>query len=237
LSKSRRPDFDLVLFDLDGTLMETSVELADAVNDTLREAGWPTVQQAQVDVWVGHGTRALLAQALAFVRDSTWQTERESPGFAALAQAFDVHYARRCGTNSRLYPHVAPVLQALTDLQVRLGVVTNKDARFAHALLQVHGVAACFDSVVGGDTLPVKKPDPAGIWHVMRHWKAAPDRTLFVGDSSVDVATARNAGVAVWVLPYGYNMGQPIEASQPDRVIGDFRALLPKIPRSVQVSA
>jgi phosphoglycolate phosphatase len=79
---------------------------------------------------------------------------------------------------------------------------------------------------VSGDTLSTKKPDPAGIQSCLAQFGLLPDRALFVGDSSIDVATARNAGVAVWALPYGYNMGQPIEACAPDRVIADCSALL-----------
>ncbi|HSO45716.1 MAG TPA: HAD-IA family hydrolase, partial [Rhodoferax sp.] len=83
-----------------------------------------------------------------------------------------------------------------------------------------------FDEVVSGDTFPTKKPDPVGVANCMAKFGAARERTLFVGDSSIDAATARNAGVPVWLLPYGYNMGQPIEACAPDRVIADFSLLL-----------
>jgi phosphoglycolate phosphatase len=79
--------------------------------------------------------------------------------------------------------------------------------------------------VISGDTLPVKKPNPAGVEHCLARFGVARARTLFVGDSSIDVATARNAGITVWALPYGYNMGEPIEACQPDRVIADLSAL------------
>jgi phosphoglycolate phosphatase len=82
------------------------------------------------------------------------------------------------------------------------------------------------DCVVSGDTLPTKKPNPAGIDHCLAQFGVAKDRVLFVGDSSIDVATARNAGVAVWALPYGYNMGASIESCNPDRVIADCSALL-----------
>ena len=83
-----------------------------------------------------------------------------------------------------------------------------------------------FDAVVSGDTFATKKPDPAGVLHCLAQFGVAAERALFVGDSSIDVATARNAGVPVWAVPYGYNMGQPIEACAPDRVIADFTALL-----------
>jgi len=82
------------------------------------------------------------------------------------------------------------------------------------------------DAVVSGDTLPTKKPNPAGIEHCLAQFGVPRHRALFVGDSSIDVATARNAGVLVWMLPYGYNMGQPLEACSPDRIIADCSALV-----------
>jgi phosphoglycolate phosphatase len=109
---------------------------------------------------------------------------------------------------------------------VKLAVVTNKEGRYTQTVLDAHGLMPLLDAVVSGDTLPTKKPDPAGIRWCLEKFGVAPASALFVGDSSIDVATARNAGVAVWALPYGYNMGQAIEACQPDRVIADCSALL-----------
>ncbi|MEZ5645241.1 MAG: phosphoglycolate phosphatase [Burkholderiaceae bacterium] len=217
--------YDLVLFDLDGTLIETAPEIADAVNDTLVQFDLPQVSQQQVNDWIGHGTRELLIQALAFVGNTTAESVRHAESFKPIEQAFGQHYERRCGTRSHLYPHVRETLEALRSAGVKLGVVTNKEGRYTRTVLDAHRMAPLFDRVVSGDTLPVKKPDPAGIDSCRQQFGVARERTLFVGDSSIDVATARNAGVAVWVLPYGYNMGQPIEACQPDRVIPDFSAL------------
>ena len=105
--------WDLVLFDLDGTLLETSPEILDAVNDTMASCGFPPVLQEQVNVWIGRGTRELLAQALAF----TWQEDianvRGSERFHAIEKVFSGHYANRCGTRSHLYPHVREVLEEL----------------------------------------------------------------------------------------------------------------------------
>ncbi|MBA4264402.1 MAG: phosphoglycolate phosphatase, partial [Comamonadaceae bacterium] len=88
-----------------------------------------------------------------------------------------------------------------------------------------HKLTALFDRIISGDTLPLKKPDPMGVHDCLHHFRIRGERALFVGDSSIDIATARNAGVAVWAMPYGYNMGQPIESANPDRVIADFSAL------------
>lgn len=222
--------FDLILFDLDGTLIETAPEICDAVNDTLRQFHLPEVSQQQVNDWIGHGTRTLLIQALAFAGDTTVDTVRQSDSLALIAAEFDKHYLRRCGTRSHLYPRVREVLQALRGQGVKLAVVTNKESRYTATVLDAHQLAPLFDRVVSGDTLATKKPDPAGIVNCMEQFQVHRSRALFVGDSSIDVATARNAGVSVWALPYGYNMGQPIEACAPDRVIADFTALLSVVP-------
>jgi phosphoglycolate phosphatase len=219
--------FDLILFDLDGTLIETAPEIADAVNDTLGHFDLPGVTQTQVNGWIGHGTRELLIQALAFTRGSSDTQVRASSNLPVIAAEFDRHYEARCGTRSQPYPHVRGVLLALRDQGVRLAVVTNKEGRYTQRVLDAHGFSPLFDRVVSGDTLPTKKPDPAGVRACMDALNVPASRALFVGDSSIDAATARNAGVPVWLLPYGYNMGQPVTACAPDRVINDFSALLP----------
>jgi phosphoglycolate phosphatase len=218
--------FDLVLFDLDGTLIATAPEICDAVNDTLRHFERTEVSLQQVNDWIGHGTRTLLIQALAFSDGVSVERVRASAELPAIAAVFDTHYQSRCGTRSHLYPQVRETLTALRTRGVKLAVVTNKEGRYTQTVLDAHGLMPLLDAVVSGDTLPTKKPDPAGIRWCLEKFGVAPASALFVGDSSIDVATARNAGVAVWALPYGYNMGQAIEACQPDRVIADCSALL-----------
>ena len=218
--------FDLIMFDLDGTLIETAPEIADAVNDTLRHFDLPAVTQQQVNDWIGHGTRTLLIQALAFVGKTEVAAVAASDSLPLIAAEFDRNYQRRCGTRSHLYPQVRETLAALRDRGVKLAVVTNKEGRYTATVLNAHQITSVLDRVVSGDTLSTKKPDPAGIQSCLAQFGVPPNRALFVGDSSIDVATARNAGVAVWALPYGYNMGQPIEACSPDRVIADCSALL-----------
>jgi len=217
--------FDLILFDLDGTLVETAPEILDAVNDTLRRFDLPQVTLQQVSDWIGHGTRELLVQALSLVTGSNLQAVRQSRLLAELVAVYDCFYTQRCGTHSQLYPRVRESLQRLREQGVRLALVTNKEARYTQVVLDVHQLEAMFERVICGDTLATKKPDPSGVAQCLTQLGVTASRTLFVGDSSIDAATARNAGVAVWLLPYGYNMGQPIEACRPDRVIRDFSEL------------
>jgi phosphoglycolate phosphatase len=217
--------YNLVMFDLDGTLIETAPEICDAVNDTLRQFDLPEVSQAQVRGWIGHGTGELLIQALASATAVDVARVRTSDTLASMSPVFDRHYRQRCGTRSHLYPRVRETLAQLKAQGVKLAVITNKEGRYTSTVLGAHALADAFDRVISGDTLATKKPDPAGVQRCLQEFAVPLNRALFVGDSSIDAATARNAGVTVWLLPYGYNMGEPIERCLPDRVIADFSAL------------
>ena len=218
--------FDLVMFDLDGTLVETAPEIMDAVNDTLSHFNLPLVAQQQVNDWIGHGTLALLIQAVAFASGRSMAQVRSSDLLAQMTDEYNQFYQRRCGTRSQLYPQVRETLVALRGQGIKLAVVTNKESHYTRIVMDVQQLGPLIDLVVCGDTLQTKKPAPDGVLHCLAQFGVAAGRALFVGDSSIDAATARNAGVAVWLLPYGYNMGQPIEACAPDRIIDDCSALL-----------
>lgn len=215
-----------IFFDLDGTLVQTSPEIADATNDALRYFGWPEVSQAQVDGWIGQGTRELLILALAHVAQQPVEQVRKGADLKEVLPIFDRYYQQRCGTRSVLYPHVREVLKTLRERGCKLAVVTNKEGRYTDTVLKAHDLTDSFDLVVSGDTFSTKKPDPVGVLHGLSLWGVDKSEALFVGDSSIDAATGRNAGLQVWLLPYGYNMGQPVEACQPDRVIADFSDLI-----------
>ena len=218
--------FDLVMFDLDGTLVETAPEIMDAVNDTLSHFNFPLVAQQQVNDWIGHGTLALLIQAVAFASGRSVAQVRSSDLLAQMTDEYNQFYQRRCGTRSQLYPQVRETLVALRGQGVKLAVVTNKESHYTRIVMDVQQLGPLIDLVVCGDTLQTKKPAPDGVLHCLAQFGVTAGRALFVGDSSIDAATARNAGVAVWLLPYGYNMGQPITACAPDRIIDDCSALL-----------
>ena len=216
---------ELVIYDLDGTLIETAPEICDAVNDTLDHFGWSAVGEDQVARWIGHGTAALLRQAVAGALAMPPESV-DSERMAAVGAIYDRCYARRCGTRSRLYPDAMRTLEAQRRAGLRLAIVTNKESRYTERVLRVHGLTEMFDTVIAGDTLPTKKPDPAGIQACLGAHGVPRERAVFVGDSAIDAATARNAGVAAWLFPHGYNMGQPIESVEADRVVPEFATLL-----------
>lgn len=217
--------YDMVLFDLDGTLIETAPEICDAVNDTLCRFKLPGVTQDQVEQWIGHGTRELLLQAVAFASGTDVATVRASDSLRLIADEFDRNYHQRCGTRSRPYAGAVAVLDALRAGGTKLALVTNKEAQYTQRVLDAHRLAGKFERIVSGDTFSTRKPDPSGVLHCLGAFDIPPQRALFIGDSSIDVETARNAGVAVWALSHGYNMGQPIARSNPDRVFAGFGVL------------
>jgi phosphoglycolate phosphatase len=218
--------FDLVIFDLDGTLVDTAPELSDAVNDTLETLGYAQVSEALVRGWIGRGVRELMLKAFSHSADWSEEALCRSGAIDHAMLVFAGNYAARCGTRAEPYPGVEATLQALCESSVRTALVTNKERRYASSLLTSLGLLRYFDPLVAGDSMHEKKPHPRPLQVCLRAHAIPPERALFVGDSSIDIAAARNAGVAVWVVPYGYNQGRPIAASQPDRVIATVAEVL-----------
>lgn len=228
--------YQAVLFDLDGTLVDTAPDIADAVNRVLQGRGLPTVAGRWVRNRIGHGTRSLLTQAFgAAPRLAPVPVTPEL--LAQLLDEFATHYAQCCGKRGRLYPEAATTLSSLRNAGVRLALVTNKERRFVRFLLEVHGLDGGFDCEVCGDTLPARKPDPLPVQHILRTLGIAPERALLVGDSAVDVQTARNAGIAVWAVNHGYNQGKPISESAPDRVIARLTEVLEPFADRLEAAA
>jgi len=209
--------YTLLSFDLDGTLVDTAGEIAEAANLTLAEFGIPAQPQALITRLIGAGTRELMLRLLAHVL-------LERPLRAArlpvdqVIERFGHRYASTVGTMARPYAGCHDTLQRLQDAGVRLACVTNKEQRFARQVLQVTQLDGFFALLIGGDTLPHKKPQRQVIDHVLRVTATRQDQLAHVGDSRTDVEAARNAGVAAWAVPHGYNGGEPIELAKPHRI-------------------
>jgi phosphoglycolate phosphatase len=202
-----------LLFDLDGTLIDTAPDIVLALDRTLRWLDRPGVDPARVRSWIGDGARALLDRALGEpCTDAQWAH-------------FAFEYGAACGEASRPYPGVVPVLERLGAAGIRLAVVTNKETRFAHRLLAKHGICAHFDVLVCGDSLPVKKPHPAGVHHALDALQVEPADAALVGDSLIDLRTARAAGVQAWLVTYGYGAADVGNTDRPDRTIADLEEL------------
>ena len=218
---SDRPRYALLTIDLDGTLADTATEIAEAANRSIEEFGLPRQSVATITRLIGAGTRELMLRLLSGIAVergvSLSPAERE-----AVLLRFDVHYEATAGTACHPYPHVADALSRLRHAGVRLACVTNKETRYSELVLAACGLSQSFDLLVGGDTLSVKKPDARVLGHAIDVLAATRETTAHVGDSRTDVEAAHNAGVVAWVVPYGYNGGEPVESARPDRVFADL---------------
>lgn len=206
---------EMVLLDLDGTLVDSVPDLAWCVDVMMRTLGLPERGEAEVRNWVGNGVERLVRRALTGRLDG----EPDPELFERAYPVFLECYAENTSRRSRLYPGVREGLDWLRAQGYPLGCVTNKAARFTEPLLQALGIRDYFGIVVSGDSLPKKKPDPLPLLHAAEHFGAAPERSLLVGDSISDVRAARAAGFRVACVRYGYNHGQDIRTAQPDAVI------------------
>lgn len=212
----------LVMFDLDGTLIDSVPDLAEAVDRMLIELGRAPAGVEKVRDWVGNGARVLVRRALAGGLDHAAVGEAETE--QALARFLDIY--ADCHNLTALYPGVHELLEALSTAAVELAVVTNKPERFVAPLLEQVGLGGYFRWIIGGDTLPQQKPDPAALLQVMRLAGVEAAQSLFVGDSRNDVLAARAAAVPCIAVSYGYNHGRPIAEERPSLVVDSLAELL-----------
>lgn len=216
-----------VLFDLDGTLVDTAREIVAAVNRAVAPlTAGRSLPYDLVRSWIGNGTIVLFRRALRHcgIDDAALDAEFEVrwPGFQ---QA----YADTCGTCSEPYPGALACLRQLRQSGRRLGIVTNKEATFTERLLRAHGLREWFEVVVSGDTLPQRKPAPQPVQFALAALGVERTQGLFIGDSMVDLRTGAAAGVRTWALTHGYHNGsfaRPLPAAlQPERFVTDFHQL------------
>ncbi|MFD2189208.1 phosphoglycolate phosphatase [Pistricoccus aurantiacus] len=227
-SSSRRNVFDgnsildaiqAVVFDLDGTLIDSVPDLATAVGRALKDHGLAAPPEAQVRDWVGNGSRKLLERALTDALE-------EKPGSELLDsvhQRFLYHYGQAPAVATRLYPGVKEGLEALKARGLHLALVTNKPEAFIAPLLEHFGLASFFGLWLGGDSLSRKKPDPLPLLHAAKHFGVDAETCLMVGDSRHDIEAGQAAGFRTLAVSYGYNHGEPIAHSQPDLVVESLR--------------
>lgn len=211
----------LVMFDLDGTLIDSIPDLAVATDHMLVQLGRKPAGMDKIRNWVGNGAPVLVRRALADSVDHQGITaEQEAEALAIFMQVY--------GTGESLttmYPGALETLQSLKMLNIKIALVTNKPEKFLPRLLADTGMAEFFEWIVGGDTFAQKKPDPTGLLWVMQQAGVAAEQCLFVGDSRNDVQAAHAAKVACVAVTYGYNYGEPISADNPALIVDDLREL------------
>jgi phosphoglycolate phosphatase len=210
-----------LLFDLDGTLLDSAPDLATAVDRMLETLGYAVVGELWVRRWIGNGARVLVCRALAHVQKIPESSVDELQLSEALRVFMDCYQACCCQL-SRLYDGVIEALQHWQRCGIAMACVTNKPGRFTEPLLAHYGLLDFMPVAVSGDSLPLKKPAPEPLLHACELLSVSPSSGVMVGDSVNDVLAARAAGMPVACVDYGYNHGEPIASAGPDSVISSL---------------
>ena len=204
--------YDAVLFDLDGTLLNTLEDLTDAVNHTLRQFGFPTRTADEVRQFVGNGVRMLIERVLP-------QGAADPAMESALAE-FRRYYTAHCDVHTHPYDGVPEMLAALQEAGIRLGIVSNKNDSAVQALAETFFGSLVSVAVGGSDNIP-RKPAPQMPLLALDTLNATPERTLYVGDSDVDAQTALNAGMDCMLVSWGFRGRELLEAQHPRFLVDD----------------
>ena len=218
----QRFPFDVVAFDLDGTLADTAPDLTAALNHALGRLGRQAVPAESVRHMVGHGARALLQKGLAATGEAN--EALVDTGFPMFLDYYEAHIA----DGTRAFDGLEPALDTLAGMGVKLAICTNKLESLSRKLVSALGWDDRFVALVGGDTLPVRKPDPAPLFEAIR--RAGGGRAAFVGDSITDTDTARAAGLPCVAVSFGFS-DQPPQQLGATVLIDHFDELIPALER------
>lgn len=210
----------LIIYDLDGTLVDTREDIAHAVNHMLKEMAHKPLPQATIEKHVGRGLHHLVANCLG---------TRDSKPVEKGARLYRQYYAEHMMDHTQLYPGALDMLNYFKDrLQA---VITNKPNPFTEQMLKALGVAKYFSDIVAGDTDFPKKPDPSAVLFILQREKIKSDEALFIGDSLVDIETGRNAGIETVVTCHGFTCEEELQSANPHAVVRDFKELLELIKK------
>ena len=207
---------DAVLFDLDGTLVDSVADLYLGVCGMLHDLGLPPIPVEDVRAYVGRGMHNLVKRVLAGSLDAS---DDPAPAPPHAVDSFRRHYAAANGKHASCYPGVVEGLQMLKAKGIPMAVITNKPDAFTLPLIEHLGLSGFFDVVVGGDRFPRQKPDPMPLIWTCGRLGVAPRHTLFIGDSVNDFLAGRAADCHVYLLPYGYNEGKDVRELACDAIV------------------
>ena len=212
---------ELILFDLDGTLVDSAFDLYRAMNLSLKELNLPTVTEQQVRVWIGKGTSLFCDSTLKYLKGEVDPALHQQ----LLDTFLKIYNADPC-VDTQPFAGIIEFLQWGIANNKKLICVTNKPEQPARKILEVLKMDQYFVDVIGGDRFEKRKPDPIQLNYCIEHFQTTAEKTLMMGDSSNDVEAARRAGIDCIVVSYGYNHGEDIHLCQPQQVVDDLTALL-----------
>ena len=216
---------ELILFDLDGTLVDSIPDISRCLDETMKQIGLAARGEASARKWIGNGVIRIVQRAIVNDINAPHDESLFEKGMPIFRQL----YAENTSKRSVLYPGVREGLDYLQSLKekrdLKIGCITNKDEQFTHPILNGLGLKDDFEIVLCGDTLAKKKPDPLPLLHAAKQLHCDPKNSLMIGDSKSDVKAARAAGFDIICMSYGYNHGEDIRFSKPDAVIDSMNEL------------
>ncbi len=212
-----------LLFDLDGTLIDSVPDLAKALNATLLELGLPTFSEAKIREWIGNGASMLLKRGIAGKREI--DSKIDEALFNRALERFFMHYKDVLSDATGLYAGVAKTLEELKGAGYTMAIVSNKPTQFIRPILRNLAIEQHFDLIVGGDDLPRKKPDPMPLLYACNKLACPKHKAVMIGDSSNDILAAKAANIPVIAVSYGYDNGISIKELGADALIEEFKEL------------
>ena len=218
------PNLQAIVFDLDGTLADTALDIRDALARALATENLPPVDAASVRLMIGGGPRLLVVRAL-----DRLGVETDDDLVSRLTSVFHAEYLRQGNKSTQLYADVSESLERMKSVGLRLGICSNKPDDLCRLIVDSFDLGDKLDAVLGSGAGLPRKPDPAPLLHVIEQLHATPATTLYVGDSATDVKAARAAGVRVVLVSYGYTV-RPAGQLGADAVVDSIRELAPPGP-------
>ncbi len=226
LGRIRERRFRLALFDLDGTLVDSVPDLADAIDHSLVSLGYSPAGEGLVRLWVGNGAPMLVRRALAHSLSLPSTDGIPEDLFQNAYRSFLDHYQLHFANRTALYSGTLDLLQNWHTHGIVIGLITNKPGQFTGPLCKELGISEFFSIMLSGDSLPSKKPDPMPLLHACHELGIPTSETIMIGDSVHDLNAARAADINAVCVSYGYNHGADICESGPDLLVDSLTELL-----------
>ena len=214
----------VIIFDLDGTLIDSSPDLALAINHMLKTLNRETFSSDTIHYWVGNGAEILVKRALS--GSATIDESIEEDRWKEALKIFLAFYAKNLAVETVTYPHVRETLQSLKGYGYKLTIVTNKPFAFVEPILKELKLLEFFELILGGDSLEKKKPDPMLLLHVCKEMDISVKEAVMIGDSKNDILAGNACNMQTIGLTYGYNYGEDIGVYNPSIVFDDFADIL-----------